>query len=215
VTGLIAAGAMLGVPAEIAAVLGLAAHIVLTGGIHLDGLSDTADGVLGGWTRERRLEIMRDSRIGAFGVIALILVLLAKFGSLTALCRGEDAAKVVAAMVAAAALARYAMVLSAGLGPYARSGPGTGRNFIELIRPCHAAAATLFILAAFAAAAYALPDLFGLETWPAMLALPIVAALSLTLYFRARLGGTTGDTLGAVGECVETLVLAAAASLCR
>ena len=63
----------------------LALGAMLTGGLHEDGLSDTADGLFGGWTRERRLEIMKDSRVGSYGVLALVLVTLVRWSALTAI----------------------------------------------------------------------------------------------------------------------------------
>ena len=74
----------LGVTPGVTAVLVLALGAMLTGGLHEDGLSDTADGLYGGWTKARRLEIMKDSRVGSYGVLALVLVTLARWAGLTA-----------------------------------------------------------------------------------------------------------------------------------
>jgi len=82
---------VLGVTPGVTAVLVLALSALLTGGLHEDGLSDTADGLYGGWTKARRLEIMQDSRVGSYGVLALVLVTLARWSALTAvLVFGQD-----------------------------------------------------------------------------------------------------------------------------
>jgi hypothetical protein len=83
-----AAGALalwLGLPVGVAAAVALATSAMVTGGLHEDGLADTADGLFGGWTRERRLEIMKDSRIGSYGMLALMITGLARWSALTAL----------------------------------------------------------------------------------------------------------------------------------
>ena len=197
-------------PAAAAAVAGLTGHVLLTGGLHLDGLADTADGVFGGWTRERRLEIMRDSQIGTFGVIALVLVLLLKFAALSTLCAHSNPSVVLFSFPAAAMLSRYTMVLSAGLAPYARRGPGTGRSFVGAIGPAHAAVSTLFVIIVFGGLAAVPLAPFDARVWLAAPLLPALVAAALTVLFRAKLGGLTGDTLGAVGECTEAAALAAA-----
>ncbi len=96
----------LGLPPALAAVLAVAVQILLTGGLHEDGLADLADGFGGGRTREEKLEIMRDSTLGSFGVIALILALLARIGAIAALAQP---ATVAAVLLAAAAISRAMM----------------------------------------------------------------------------------------------------------
>jgi len=197
---------------DAAAAMTLALSAMVTGALHLDGLADTADGVFGGRTPERRLEIMRDSRVGAFGVVALVLVLLVKFAALGSLCRARAACAAAEAWAAAAMTARFGMVLAAGLSCYARPGPGTGRHFIDTIRPHHAALSAMVIAAALAG----LPAVGGacadLRVWLRVVTPGLLAALGLTFYLRRRLGGLTGDTLGAIGECVEAVVLVAASA---
>ena len=106
----------LGLPAPVAAALAMAAMALTTGGLHEDGLADTADGLWGGTTRERRLEIMRDSRVGAYGMLALGLMLLLRFAALSALFEAGAWAMV----LAAAALSRTGMAVMMALMRNAR-----------------------------------------------------------------------------------------------
>src|SRR5579859_6137814 len=98
------------------AVAALAVLAGVTGGLHLDGLADTADGLLGGRDRERRLEIMRDPRVGSFGAIALVLVLLMDVAALASI----TPARALLGLVVAGALSRWAMLWLVALLPYAR-----------------------------------------------------------------------------------------------
>lgn len=167
----------------LSAALAVAVATVITGGLHLDGLADTAD-ALGAHTRERALEIMRDSRIGTFGAAALALDLILKVGAIAQLL---PAGGTLAALVAAGALSRASSVVLVRWLPYARA-DGTGR---VLNRPSRAAVAVAVILS--------LP--FA----------PVIAALGFA--YRRWLGGVTGDTLGAAIELTETLALVVAAAL--
>jgi adenosylcobinamide-GDP ribazoletransferase len=173
-------------------VLGLAA--LLTGGLHEDGLSDTADGLFGGWTRARRLEIMKDSRVGSYGVLALVLVTLARWAGLTALLvfGGHWAA-----LVAAGALSRAPMALIMALLPNAR---GEGLSHATG-RPSQ----TVALIALGLAAAIAV-----LATGWAALALvgaALVAGLVLSVLALRRIGGQTGDILGASQQLAEVACL--------
>ena len=108
----------LGLPPAVAAGLALAALLLATGCFHEDGLADVADGFGGGWTRERKLEIMRDSRLGTYGTATLVVVLLLRFGALASL---GDPAAVALALVAAGAAARAPVGLFMRLLPAART----------------------------------------------------------------------------------------------
>ena len=115
-----ALAAGLGLPPMLAALLAVAAQVLLTGGLHEDGLADIADGFGGGRTRADKLRILRDSRIGSFGAMALMLALLARIGALAALA---SPALVAAALIAAGAASRAALpVIMVSL----RAGPGRG-----------------------------------------------------------------------------------------
>jgi adenosylcobinamide-GDP ribazoletransferase len=198
---MMAAGLWLGLPPLVAALWSLAATLLLTGGFHEDGLADTADGFGGGRDRARKLEIMRDSRIGSYGVLALVLALGLRAATLAAL--PTQPATLLAATAAAAALGRGATLGLLRLLPPARhDGVAAG-----LGRPG------------------GMPMLVGLAlaALPAVLLLPPVAALAailgttLATLLLARLawrqiGGQSGDVLGAgavLGECVALTALVA------
>lgn len=192
----LASGALwLGVTPGVTAALVLALGAMLTGGLHEDGLSDTADGLYGGWTKERRLQIMKDSRAGSYGVLALVLVTLARWAGLTAvLVFGGHWA----ALVAAGALSRAPMALVMALLPNAR---GEGLSHATG-RPSPATALVGLALAVAIAAV--------LTGWSAV---PLVfATLGVTLWlsFTAlrKIGGQTGDILGASQQLAEVACLA-------
>ncbi|HEX7479494.1 MAG TPA: adenosylcobinamide-GDP ribazoletransferase [Polyangiales bacterium] len=171
-----------------------------TGGLHLDGLSDLFDGLGGArGQRERALEIMRDSRIGAHGASALVLLLLTRVIALGQLL-GDERAWV---LVAAPTCARGVVVpLIAGFR-YARP-EGLGRMFHEQTRLRHAAIALL--LTAAVLAPLGLPSV-----GPALCT--AVAALLLALWVQRKLGGLTGDVYGAIIELAELVYLLAVIAL--
>lgn len=192
---LASAALWLGVTPGVTAALVLAAGAMLTGALHEDGLSDTADGLFGGWTRERRLEIMKDSRVGSYGVLALVLVTLARWSALTAvLVYGGHWA----ALVATGALSRAPMALLMALLPSAR---GEGLSHATG-RPSPATALVALALAVAIAVA--------LAGWAAIALLFAALAAALLLAFSAlrRIGGQTGDILGATQQLAEVACLA-------
>ena len=168
--------------------------IVLSGGLHLDGLADWADS-LGGASAERRLAIMKDPRVGAFGVLALMAILLAKWVALVRL--GEFGAPWV---VTAYAVSRTAMVDLAVALPYARKEGGTAAAIVGDARPWHRVVCGVSALAL----------VIGVSG-VAALALGWLIAAAFGRWCRRRVGGATGDLLGAASEIVETAVLLAAA----
>jgi adenosylcobinamide-GDP ribazoletransferase len=182
-----------GLPAEAAAILAVGALLLATGALHEDGLADVADGC-GGATRARRLEILRDSRIGAYGVLALIVVLLLRVVALAEMPRLEDAGR---ALVVGGALGRAALPLAMRLCPPARAdGLGAAAGVPG------AATVIVALLVAGGVAAVAAPE----HAVAAVVAL-LAVTLALTLFAWRRLGGYTGDVLGAVAVAVETAVL--------
>jgi len=198
--GLAAAGARWAVLAAggtpaLAAAVALAVWVALTGGLHLDGLMDAADGLLGGRTPEHRLEIMRDERVGAFGVLAAGLVLLLKFAAL------ESAP--VAALVLAPMVGRWVMTLAMAAFPYARP-QGLGRMWYDQTGWRAALAAT-------AAVAWALLALDWPWGWLAWGVAAGVAVLVVRWVLRRLPAGLTGDVYGALAEMAETAVLIVAA----
>lgn len=187
-----------GLPAGWAAALVLAIQAAATGGLHEDGLSDTFDGLMGGRDRDRRLEIMRDSRIGSFGALALMLVVLARWSALMALL---PVAPLV--LVAVGALSRAGMPVLMAAMPPARE-DGLSRM---IGRPDGVQAALALLVAALVAA-----PLIGWALLPVALALA-VALLALGLWARAKIGGQTGDILGASQQLAEALCLGIIAAI--
>lgn len=186
-------------PAVVAGGLAVALAAVLTGAMHLDALADTAD-ALGGRTRERSLEIMRDHAVGAFGAVALVLVCLVDAATLGSLGSTGDAALV---GLAAGAAGRAAILPLALLLPYARPGGGQGR-VLEGLGP--GAVLAGLVLAVVLAVPAGVPGLSAL-------AVAAAVTLALGLYWRRWLGGVTGDVLGATAKLAETATLVTALAL--
>jgi adenosylcobinamide-GDP ribazoletransferase len=185
-------------PGPATAALLLALTVFITGGLHLDGLADVADGLGGGHTPAEALAIMKDSRVGAFGVICLIVALILKFALFLSIL-GSSGGR---ALLLFPVLSRWGMVFLAYLSPYARPERGLGQ------------AMTLGVSRQVVTGA-------GLATF--VLSLAILGTIGLllfaitggavwlgSLYFQKRLGGITGDVLGATNEVLEILVLTGA-----
>jgi adenosylcobinamide-GDP ribazoletransferase len=178
-----------------ASVATVATGAVITGGLHLDGLADSADGLLGSGNREQRLEIMRDPRLGSFGAIALVLVLLGDVAALSEM----TPIRALAGLIAAGALSRLAMLAVVALVPYAR------RDGLGLMAQGEHGARDIVVGALFSVIACA-PG--GAR---ALVALPVVAmttALVVALA-RRRIGGATGDVYGACAEVGQLAALLA------
>jgi len=169
--------------------------IGMTGALHLDGVADLIDGLAGGKDREGTLRIMKDSRVGAMGVVALVMVLLLKYLSLLHIPIELKSA----ALIFMPTAGRWVQVCLASYCPYARSEGGTGSAFVEYVEQpefLHATATLLLAaLVLFWGKGIFLVFLLGLAT------------MLLIRYFETRLGGVTGDVLGAVTELVEVLIL--------
>lgn len=199
--GVVVAGLDARLTALLAATVAVTVEALLTGAIHLDALADTVDG-LGAGTRDRALEIMRDPTIGAFGATALALDLLVKTAALGALA-GDSRA--VLSVVAAFALGRAAPLALAWALPYARSGAGTGIMLTDGAgRPGLVVGLALSIGIAVAAL-----GLRGL----ALVAAVVLASMVVGVVARQRLGGMTGDVLGAAVELSTTVALVAAVAV--
>ena len=184
-----------GLPAWPAAALTVAATLLATGCLHEDGLADTADGFGGGATRERKLDIMRDSRIGVYGVCALTMSLVLRVAALASL---PNAHAVVWALIASHAAARATMPALMLLLPPARS---DGLAFAAGPPPGEAAAAAAVI--GFLILAVCLHLGHGLL---ALLLLAGIVALTAWLAMR-QIGGQTGDVMGALEQVSELAVL--------
>jgi len=173
----------------------LTALTLSTRGLHLDGLADTLDGLGGGRTVEASLRIMKDSAVGAFGVQGLVLILLLKFALLAHVAGVGNLPLLLVFPVAG----RWAMVLLAFLSIYARREGGLGEAMTLGVSPRHLALATL-LTAVLVGAAGRLAGLIAL-------AVVGLVAWGASRWFRNRLGGITGDVLGAVNEVSEVLAL--------
>lgn len=178
----------------------LAAGVFLTGGLHLDGLADWADALGASRDKDRRLAVMKDSRVGAFGVLALGLLMIAKW---TALARILEAGAVLFLPVPMIA-SRWLMAELTATLPSAREGDGTAGPFILGATPRRRFAAAALGLG------LCLP--WGL-TGAGPFGLAWAAGAAFRRHCRRGFGGVTGDLLGAGGEMVETLLLFAICAL--
>ncbi len=180
----------------IAALAAVAAGALATGAFHEDGLADTFDGLGGSPDRAQALAIMKDSRLGTFGAVALGLVLAARVAALAALGTAAPAA-----LVAGHALARFSSLPAIRWLPYARAEGGTGKPF--------AGGVTLrgLVLSALATALLSVLLLPGAFAWAWLAA--AAAAGVLIAWSVGRLGGITGDTLGAANQLAELAVYVA------
>lgn len=179
----------------VAATLAVTATTLVTGCLHEDGLSDTADGLGGGTTRERRLEIMRDSRSGPYGVTALILSYLLRVGAIASLAA---AGAVAAALIAAHAGARAGMALFMATVPPARedglsAGAGTPQSCPVVVAAMLGLLALLLCLG------------LGAGLLAAFLATIVLAGAARLA--RKKIGGQTGDVTGAVEQASEIVIL--------
>lgn len=179
----------------------LTSGIILTRALHLDGVSDWADGFWGGFDRERVLAIMKDSSLGTFGTVALVWLLLGKWIALTRLAEFGGWGWIIGAFT----ISRAMQVVLAAAHPYARSEEGTGSPFVTQATLSNAIWALIGTSILLAVAC-------GLSLhWP----LALAGAWAVTRLFGAccarRVGGVTGDLLGTASELTELLVLVAGA----
>ena len=188
-------GVLAGAPAMLHAALLLTVWVLLSGGLHLDGLADSADAWLGGFgDRERTLTIMKDPRSGPIAVVVLVLVLLLKFCALLALIEQRQwAALLIVPLIGRSALLGVFLTT-----PYVRAG-GLGQALADHL-PRHAG---WWVLGFSALACVLLAGVSGV--WA--LALAVLGFAWLRQVMMRRLGGTTGDTAGAMLELLEVLML--------
>lgn len=175
------------------AALLLVLPLLLTGGLHADGFMDTADGVFSGRDRERKLEIMKDSRVGAFGVVSFVMLMFVQY----ALISDMHPLLLIPALFVMPVIGRFAMVLSVACFPYARE-DGMGKTFADM------ADRKTIVIAALITMILVLP-------WGRLAALALVLGTVFALLFCRLithvLGGVTGDVYGAATVLTETLVL--------
>ncbi|HEX3644645.1 MAG TPA: adenosylcobinamide-GDP ribazoletransferase [Vicinamibacterales bacterium] len=179
---------------SVSVVLILIYVVIVTGGLHEDGLADAADGFGGGWTKDRVLAIMRDSNIGSFGALAIGGSLLARFVFLTSLPAGDFHRVLLAGQV----LGRWAMVPLAYWLPPARNDQGQGARLARKT-------STSTLVAATALAVIPVSFAGGPAAMAMIVAAGGVAAVT-GAYYRRRIGGITGDCLGATCQLTECAV---------
>jgi adenosylcobinamide-GDP ribazoletransferase len=175
---------------------------LVTNGFHEDGFADAFDGFGGAWTKERTLEIMRDSRIGVYGTLALIFLILGKLNFLSSLSQGQIWRWLIVGHTAA----RWTILPLCASLPYARTG-GQGKLVAKQVGSLEIVTGSATLLLAFL-----------LLSWQAALAALLVTSLVTLLsglYFRARLQGVTGDCLGAANQLTEVALYLTAVILLR
>lgn len=192
----ISAGASILFASPLSNALTLLSLIVITGGIHLDGLADTVDGLCSGGNKERVLKVMRDSRVGTMGVLAIIFSLLLKFFSLQEMKEWVR----LRALILMPTIGRWALVLSSYNSPYARGGVlGIGKAFTNNVKGKEVTVATITALTA----TLLLEGVVGVFLFSAL----TILILSIHRLIKSKINGMTGDTLGAMCESAEVLTL--------
>ncbi|MEI6639623.1 MAG: adenosylcobinamide-GDP ribazoletransferase [Chlorobium sp.] len=187
---------------ELAAALVVFAGMALTRGMHADGLADMADGFWGGKGKEAALRIMKDPNVGSFGAIALFALLLLKWIAMLKLIE-QGAFPVI---VSGVLLARWVQVLLASSLPYARSEGGTAQAFVSGAGASHSAVASILTFCFLLPLFY--PDIIALVF---VISAAGVAGVMIALLSYRKIGGVTGDVLGAGSEVTEALVWVAGA----
>ena len=176
-------------PQTLAVLLSMSATLLLTGAFHEDGLADAVDGLGGGWSPEQILSIMKDSRVGSYGVVALVMVLLLKFQTLAAI----EVSLIPAALVAGHALSRFAAVMLIAVQDYVRD-TGKAKPLAQQITSGECLLAAGF-------------GLVPLILFPVNLIWAISPVVLIWFWFsrklRQQLGGYTGDCLGAMQQLCE------------
>jgi adenosylcobinamide-GDP ribazoletransferase len=190
----------LALPPILAVVLALAVGVLVTGAFHEDGFADLCDGFGGGTSPERTLDIMKDSRVGAFAAIGLVLLFSLKIATLTVLVE-SGLVQAAAAILFSQVLSRWCVVTIIFRDTYAR------RDLTSKIKPIGRSLSGRGLVAA----TLWLVPFVGLAWWRPWwgLAVPIawLVRLALAAWFRRRLGGYTGDCLGAAQQIIEQVVL--------
>ncbi len=181
-------------PSVVVNALLLVFMVVISGALHLDGFADTCDGIAGHRTVEERWEVMRDSRVGGFGLIGVVLLLLVKYVSLNSVPEPS----LVMTLVLMSVMSRWAMTYAMFFYPYARPS-GLGKAFKQGTTWLRFTMATIIAVAVAAI----LAQLIGL----ALMFFIWVMTLVMAVYFKGKFSGLTGDNYGAINEVAEVGVL--------
>ena len=188
------AASLLILPSNTSVLLAIAVGLFFTGAFHEDGLADTFDGIGGGLTREKSLQIMKDSRLGTYGTLALVVMLALKAGSLMGLSQEF----VIAAFVAGHGLSRLSSVFVIATSSYVRD-HGTGKPVAGGL----SAVSLAFVLVTGAVIAIVWCVFFPPLSLVFAVFGVVVGHILMRLFFERKLGGYTGDTLGAVQQASE------------
>lgn len=198
----------LGVPAGVSVTVMLIATVLVTGALHEDGLADCADGFGGGQNREGRLAIMRDSRIGSYGVIALILAFLIRWSALSHIAGSAGGWTLAAAVIASGSLSRTVMVATLWALPAARAdgrSAETGRPGRSTLTQAASAAVIVFVAILWPVASIAAMAILALAG--------LAAGIAVMAVSRRLIGGQTGDVCGSVQVVAEAAMLVTASVL--
>ena len=181
-------------PSLVVAALILVTSIIITGGLHLDGFADTCDGFYGSNPPEKILEIMKDSRIGAMGVVGIVSLLLIKFTLIASIPKDF----LWKALIGMAVFSRWSQVLACSLSKYARK-EGKAKYFVESATERDAFITGLLVFGLF----LLLLQVKGV----AIFFISLFLILSFINWIKLKISGMTGDTIGAINEIAEVLVL--------
>jgi adenosylcobinamide-GDP ribazoletransferase len=184
-------------PSSVTNILLIITLVVITGAMHLDGLSDTCDGIAGHKTVQERWKVMRDSRTGAFGVVGIVLILLAQYVALT----NVPADKMTPVLLFMPVISRWAMVYAIFAFPYARP-TGLGKAYKDATGGLQFTIATIITLG-IAGGLHPLFNASGFLLFGGVL----VITTALAFYFKYKFAGLTGDTYGTINEVAEAMAL--------
>ncbi|MCL4104050.1 UNVERIFIED_CONTAM: hypothetical protein GTU68_034912 [Idotea baltica] len=179
-------------PQPIAVLISMCLTVLCTGALHEDGLADSADGMGGGWTVEDKLRIMKDSRIGTYGTLALVFATLLKFVALSSL----PLSHMTAALICAHVLARWSALPLLWFSSYVGSGSATGFGDSKNRKRLILASGYTALIVVFFASQHALLSL----------SVALLVTVASYRYFRKKLGGVTGDSLGAANQLIEIAI---------
>lgn len=183
-------------PINISSAFLIVVYVVLTGGLHLDGLGDTFDGLFSNRSKEKILEIMRDSRVGTNAVLALVSIILLNYALINGL---EASGSLISALMLFPVAGRIGSLFGAGVSIYARKTEGLGKSFIDYCGKKEMLLGGAVAIVIFSA----ILGLKGLIMAPLMM----ITALLITKIFTKKIQGATGDILGAVCELNQTTFL--------
>ena len=181
-------------PNTVSIILAITGGVLFTGAFHEDGLADTFDGIGGGTTKERALTIMKDSRIGVYGAVALMLTMLIKLAALTAMAPQIA----IIGFVAAHGLSRFSSIVVIATSQYVRE-EGTGKHTAPGISTGGLIVASFTAILCFAGIGYLLSPSAALFCLIGL----CVGHILMRMMFERKLGGYTGDTLGAIQQTSE------------